>query len=47
VINDEKLSPENEMIQDLISIIHVFSCKIYGLRKYKNEISKENKNKNK
>lgn len=47
VINDEKLSPENEMIQDLISIIHVFSCRIYGLRKYKNEISKENKNKNK
>jgi predicted site-specific integrase-resolvase len=47
VINDEKLSPENEMIEDLISIIHVFSCRIYGLRKYKNEISKENKNKNK
>lgn len=23
------------MIEDLISIIHVFSCKIYGLRKYK------------
>jgi len=28
-------SPEEEMIDDLISIIHVFSCKIYGLRKYK------------
>jgi putative resolvase len=46
LINDEKLSPEEEMIQDLISIIHVFSCRIYGLRKYKSEISKENKNKN-
>jgi putative resolvase len=26
------------MIQDLINIIHVFSCKIYGLRKYKKQI---------
>lgn len=46
VINDEKLSPEQEIVQDLISIIHVFSCRVYGLRKYKNEISKENKIKN-
>lgn len=38
VINDEKLSPEQEIIQDLISIIHVFSCRIYGLRKYKEEL---------
>jgi len=38
IINDEKLSPESEMVQDLISIIHVFSCRIYGLRKYKKEI---------
>ena len=29
---------EKEMIQDLISIIHVFSCRIYGLRKYKNKL---------
>ncbi|MGQ4893460.1 MAG: IS607 family transposase [Candidatus Njordarchaeia archaeon] len=46
VINDEKLSPEEEMIQDLISIIHVFSCRIYGLRKYKDAIDKEIKTKN-
>jgi len=26
---------------DLISIIHVFSCKIYGLRKYKNQIKED------
>ena len=31
-----------EMIQDLISIIHVFSCKVYGLRKYKKAILNEN-----
>jgi predicted site-specific integrase-resolvase len=38
VVNNEALSPEEEMIQDLISIIHVFSCRIYGLRKYKKKI---------
>lgn len=32
---EEDKQPEEEMIEDLISIIHVFSCKIYGLRKYK------------
>lgn len=39
VVNNETLSPQAEMIQDLISIIHVFSCRIYGLRKYKKVIS--------
>ena len=38
VVNNELLSPQEEMIQDLISIIHVFSCRIYGLRKYKSTI---------
>lgn len=38
VVNNEKMSPEQELINDLISIIHVFSCRIYGLRKYKNKI---------
>ena len=33
--NSEDKSPEEEMVDDLISIIHVFSCRIYGLRKYK------------
>lgn len=35
------LSPEEEFVQDLISIIHVFSCRVYGLRKYKKKIEKE------
>ena len=38
VVNNEKLSPQDELVQDLISIIHVFSCRIYGLRKYKKKI---------
>lgn len=42
VVNNEKLSPSEELMQDLISIIHVFSCRIYGLRKYKQKILKDN-----
>lgn len=38
IVNNEKMSPEQELVNDLISIIHVFSCRIYGLRKYKNKI---------
>lgn len=40
IINDERLSPEQELCQDLTSIIHVFSSRLYGLRKYKNKIKK-------
>ncbi|MBP2026576.1 putative site-specific integrase-resolvase [Acetoanaerobium pronyense] len=35
VVNNESLSPSEELVQDIISILHVFSCRIYGLRKYK------------
>jgi len=38
VVNNECLSPQEELVQDLINIIHVFSCRIYGLRKYKKKI---------
>lgn len=31
VLNDIKSSPEKELVDDLISIIHVFSSRIYGL----------------
>lgn len=37
-------SPQEEMVKDLVSIIHVFSCRMYGLRKYriKDQTQKEN-----
>jgi len=39
IINNPDTSPQQELIDDLISIIHVFSCRIYALRKYKKDIS--------
>ena len=39
VINNPDTSPQKELVDDLISIINVFSCRIYGLRKYKKDIS--------
>ena len=41
VVNNETLSPEQELVQDLISITHVFSCRIYGLRKYKKKLKED------
>ena len=38
VINNETLSPESEMVHDLMAIIHCFSCRLYGLRRYKKEL---------
>jgi len=35
IINNEALSPESEMVQDLMAIIHCFSCRLCGLRRYK------------
>ena len=53
IVNNETLSPNEELVQDIISILHVFSCRLYGFRKYKNqikgdeEIAKELQNGNK
>jgi len=38
VMNAESLSPEQEMTQDLLSIIYCFSSRLYGLRKYKKKL---------
>lgn len=40
-VNDVVSSPQEELVKDLITIIHVFSCRIYGLRKYQKKIEKE------
>ena len=41
VINLPSTSLHEEMVEDLMTIIHVFSCRLYGLRKYKDKIKKE------
>jgi predicted site-specific integrase-resolvase len=41
VVHNEKASPEKELVEDLISIIHAFSCRIDGLRKYKKTIKED------
>jgi len=40
VINIETLSPEEEVTCDLLTIMHCFSSRLYGLRRYKKEIQK-------
>ena len=53
VVNNEELSPQDELVQDIVSIFHVFSCRLSGLRKYEKqiegdeEIAKELQNGNK
>ena len=41
IVNNETLSSNEELVQDIISILHVFSCRLYGLRKYKNQIKED------
>ena len=41
VVNNEELSPQEELVQDIVSILHIFSCRLYGLRKYKKQIEKD------
>lgn len=41
VVNNQTLSPKQELVEDLISIIHIFSCRIDGLKKYKKNIKND------
>ena len=38
ILNDEKMSPEQEMVEDLMTIIHCFSSRLYGLRNYRKSL---------
>ena len=39
VLNQERLSPEQEMVQDLMTIVHCFSSRLYGLRNYRKKLA--------
>jgi predicted site-specific integrase-resolvase len=41
VVNQESLSPQQEMVEDLLSIVHTFSCRLYGMRKCKKQIKED------
>ncbi len=41
IANAKSLSPQQELVEDLMAVIHSFSCRLYGLRKYKKEITKK------
>lgn len=41
VLNQDNLSPEREMVEDILAIVHVFSSRLYGLRKYKTKIKED------
>jgi len=43
VLDGTNLSSQQELVNDILSIIHVFSCRIHGLRQYACKI-KEDKN---
>jgi putative resolvase len=40
VMNTEELSPEQELVQDLMAITHGFSSRLYGLRTYRKALEK-------
>ena len=41
VLNVETLSPQAEMVQDLLAVVHCFSSRLYGLRRYKKFLRKD------
>jgi putative resolvase len=46
VMNTEQLSPEQELVQDLITITHCFSSRLYGLRTSRKALEKALKDEN-
>ena len=42
VLNEVSLSPSGELTQDLLAILHAFSCRLCGVRKYREEIKANN-----
>ena len=38
VLNQEQLSPEEELVQDLLTITHGFSARLHGLPHYRHKL---------
>jgi putative resolvase len=39
--NQEPPSPQQELVEDLLAIVHTFSCRLYGLRRYAKTLKDE------
>jgi predicted site-specific integrase-resolvase len=41
ILNETNLSPEAEMVEDILAILDCFSRRLYGLGKYKTQSKKD------
>jgi putative resolvase len=41
VLDDQEFSPQQELVEDILAILHCFSSRVYGLRKYRTAIQKD------
>ena len=41
VLNQSHASPESELTEDLLAILHTFSCRMLGLRRYRTAIAQD------
>jgi len=41
VLDESRLSPQAELVNDLLSIIHVFSYRLHGFKKYSRQIKED------
>ena len=39
ILNQSDASPESELTEDLLAILHTFSCQMHGLRRYRAAIA--------
>ncbi len=44
VLDQSACSPEEELTKDLLNILHVFSCRMHGLRNYKKQVAQATSN---
>ena len=41
VLDNTDHSPQQELTEDILAILHTFSCRLQGLRRYRNQIEKD------
>ncbi|MEG3875488.1 IS607 family transposase [Microcoleus sp. Z1_B5] len=41
VLYQQKYSPQAELVQDMLSVVHCFSSRLYGLRKYEKKLRQD------